>query len=101
MFDAHAFEINGSVFQPAGLFTSVGSLVSGILILLTSIAGILSVFFIIMGGIKFVTAGGDEKKMAGASSTITYAIIGIVVTALAFVILQVIQRFFGSDIQIT
>lgn len=90
-----------SNFSPALKFGSIGQLFTTIITILTSVAGVISVFFIILAGIKFVTAGGDEKKVASAQATITYAIIGLVVTALAFIILQVIQRFFGSNIQIT
>lgn len=90
-----------AVFDPAQAFNSFGDLASVILTILTGLAGALSIFFIIIGGIKFVTASGDEKKLASAQATITYAIIGIIVTALAFVILQVVQRFLGSNINIS
>ena len=99
--DVHAFEIE-QVFQPAiGGFNTFGKLATVIITILTGLAAIVAVFFIILGGLKLVTASGDEKKMAGAQSTITYAIIGIVVTALAFVILQVVQYFFGADVLLT
>ena len=48
-----------------------------------------------------VTAGGDPKKLAGARSTIFYALIGLVVIALAFAIVQVVQYILGSKIPIT
>jgi len=95
-----AFDIQ-SKFTPAQRFTSFGSLASDIILILTSIAGSLSIIFIIMAGIKFVTAGGDPKKMASATSTLTYAIIGLVVTTLAFVILRAVQFFFKANIPIT
>ena len=101
MFEIHAFQIGPANFSPAGLFTNFGDLVTDIILILTSLAGALSVIFIIIGGIKFVTASGDEKKMASATSTITYAIIGIIVTILAFVILQVVQFLFKSSVPIT
>lgn len=90
-------------FQPAksGAFNTFGDLATVILIILTSAAGVISVIFIIIAGIKFVTASGDEKKLQSAASTITYAIIGIVVTALAFIILQVTQHLLGADVGVT
>jgi hypothetical protein len=99
MSKVYAFSIQDT-FQPAGLFSNLGELVSDILLILTGAAGVLSVFFIIIAGLKFVTAAGDEKKMASAQATITYAIIGLAVTALAFVILQIVQAFFGANIEI-
>lgn len=102
MFDAYAasFTIDKTTFQPAGLFSNFGSLTSSIVAVLISASFIIAIFFIIIGGLKIVTASGDMKKIQAAQGTITYAIIGLVVTVLAFVILQLIQYFFGADIKI-
>jgi len=62
------------------------------------IAGALSVFFIFIGGISFILSGGQEEKIKQAVSTIRYAIIGLIVTLLAVVIIQVIGRIFGLDV---
>ena len=97
---ADSFPIKGN-FPPADKFTNVGALVTNIIIILTSFAGALAFIFIIIGGIKFVTAAGDEKKMQSATQTLTYAIIGLIVTALAFVILQVVQKFLGANVKVT
>lgn len=85
-------------FHPAriagyGDSTGFGRLASDILLILTSVAASLSIIFVVISGIKFVTSGGDPKNLASARSTLTYAIIGIVVTILAFVILRVVQFF--------
>jgi len=81
--------------------TGIGKLASDILLILVSIAASLSVIFIVIAGIKFVTSGGDSKKLASASGTLTYAIIGIVVTVLAFIILRIVQFFLQSNVPIT
>lgn len=103
MFDVYAvsFEIDEGVFSPAGLFENFGQLATTIITILVSFAGALSIIFIIIAGFKFITSSGDEKKLASASSTLTYAIIGLAVTILAFVILRVVQRFIGADVEIT
>lgn len=89
------------IFPPAGRFQNFGQLASDIILILTSVAGAVSIIFIIIAGIKFITAAGDEKKMAAASATLTYAIIGLIVTILAFVILRVVQFFLGANVAIT
>lgn len=97
-----AFQIQ-DVFQPAGIYkdtTGVAKLFSDIILILTGVAGILSFVFIIIGGIKIITAADDPKKLQGGWSTIMYAIIGLVVTALAFVILRVVQYFLKSNVAI-
>ena len=97
MFDTYAFSI-ASVFGPASYFTDFGKLASDILTILVSAAGALAIIFIIISGIKLVTASGDPKKIASATSTLTYSIIGLVVVILAFIIIQVVQAFFGATI---
>ncbi len=94
-FDAHAFSIS-SVFGPASYFTDFGKLASNILTILVSLAGALALIFIIISGIKLVTASGDPKKISAATSTLTNSIIGLVVVILAFIIIQVVQAFFGG-----
>lgn len=62
------------------------------------IAGLLSVVFIFIGGISFILSGGAEDKIKGAVSTIRYAIIGLIVTILATVIVGTVGKAMGLDI---
>jgi len=93
------FRIQDS-FSPAGKFSDFGSLATAVVQILISFAFAISIIFIIIAGIKIVTASGDEKKLAAATGTLTYAIIGLVVTILAFVIVQVVQYLIGSSVAI-
>ena len=107
---AASFDIK-NVFQPAGITSrgikifetsaGFGYLASDILLVLTSVSASLAVIFIVVAGIKFVTSGGDPKKLGSASSTLTYAIIGLAVTILAFVVLRIVQFFLKSAVPIT
>ena len=100
---AAAFEITKDLFPPAGPYgdvTSFGTLASDIVLILTGVAFAISIIFIIIAGIKIVTASGDEKKLASAQSTLTYAIIGLVLTILAFVIVRLVQYFIGANMAI-
>lgn len=62
------------------------------------IAGFLSVIFIFYGGFSFILSGGQEEKIKSAVSTIRYAIIGLVITILATVIVGTVGRAMGLDI---
>lgn len=62
---------------------SVNSLVSNVVNLLSLFVGIVAVVMIIVGGIKYVTSGGDSAKVTSAKNTLVYAVIGLVVAALA------------------
>lgn len=56
---------------------------------LSIIAGVAAVIMLILGGLKYVTSGGDSSSTASAKNTIIYAIVGLIVVALA----QAIVRF--------
>lgn len=59
------------------------------------IAGFLSVVFIFVGGISFILSGGQEDKIKQAVSTIRYAIIGLVITVLAVIIVNALGKILG------
>lgn len=52
------------------------------------IVGIIAVIMLIIGGIKYVISGGDSKKVTDAKNTVLYAIIGLVISFLAFAIVN-------------
>lgn len=52
------------------------------------IVGIISVIMIIYGGFRYITSGGDSGRVGNAKNTLIYAIIGLVVVALAQLIVQ-------------
>lgn len=57
---------------------------SSILNIVFTILGLLSVIFIIIGGVKYTLSGGDSAGIKSAKETITYAIVGLIVALLAF-----------------
>lgn len=74
-----------------GLF---GNLVSGLL----SFAAIALFIMLLIGGFKYLTSGGDPKNLESAKATLTYAIIGMVLLALTFLILVLIEEFTGANV---
>jgi len=53
-------------------------------------AGIIAVGFIIWAGIRYVLSGGDAEKVKKAKNTLLYAIIGLLIAALALVIVNLV-----------
>ena len=51
--------------------------------ILALIAGVVSVIFLVIGGMKYVTSNGDSSAVSSAKNTIIAALIGLVVAALA------------------
>jgi len=63
-------------------------------------AGIVLFILIILGGFKYMTSGGDPKAVEGAQKTLTYAIGGLIVILLSFLILVLIKTITGVDVTI-
>lgn len=61
-------------------------------------AGLLSIVFIFIGGISFITSGGNEDKIKQAVSTIRYAIVGLIITIVAVLIVNILGRTIGLDV---
>jgi len=55
-------------------------------------------FMLIVGGLKYLTSGGDAKNVQSAQQTITWALLGILFLVLAIVILRIISVFTGVDL---
>lgn len=51
--------------------------------ILSWVVGVISVIMIIVGGFRYITSGGASDKVTGAKNTIIYALIGLVIVALA------------------
>ncbi|OGF99436.1 hypothetical protein A2Y99_00130 [Candidatus Gottesmanbacteria bacterium RBG_13_37_7] len=63
-----------------------------------SLATLALFVMLVIGGFKYMTAGGDPKTATSARQTITYAVVGIVLLALAFIIFRIIYAFTGVDV---
>lgn len=66
------------------------SSVSNVLDLLFAIAGALAMIYILVGAIRFSTAGGDPQSVAGGRRTVIYALVGLVVTMVAVTITAIV-----------
>lgn len=59
--------------------------------------GGMCVLFMLVGAARYVTANGDAKQTTTAKNTILYALIGMVISSMAFIIVQfVLGRLTGS-----
>ena len=77
--------------DPAG--QTVNEIIATVINIFSFIVGVIAVIMIIIGGIKYITSGGDSNNISSAKTTIIYAIIGLVVVALAQIIVRfVLQR---------
>jgi len=68
--------------------SSLNGVVSSILNLLSVLVGVAAVIMIIVSGFRYITSGGDATKVGAAKSALIYAIVGLVIVALAQVIVH-------------
>jgi len=69
-------------------------LVQRIVTIMLVIGVVLALFFLLWGGIRWITSGGDKAKLDAARGTITAAIVGLILAFLAFFIISVITFLF-------
>ena len=63
-------------------------------------AGIAALVMLVIGGFKFLSAGGDKEATQKAGQTITYAVGGLVLVLSAWIILNFLGNFLGVDFSI-
>ncbi len=79
-------------------FPNLGKLISNILSLLFFFAALLAFLFIILGGIQWITAGGDKVAAQSARDRITAAVIGLVIVVAAFAITVILSKVLGINL---
>lgn len=85
--------------QPTGMkITDIGVLISRVISLAFIVAGILTFAFLVMGGIEWLTSGGDKTKTEQARNRITAAVVGLAIVAASWALMKLIAYFFGVDV---
>lgn len=75
----------------------INSLITTIINIFSIIVGIVAVIMIIVGGLKYITSGGDSGNVSSAKNTIIYALVGLVIVAFAqFIVRFVLSRATGT-----
>lgn len=68
--------------------TDLSDVIVGIVNGIVAILGIVAAIFVIVGGVNYMTSQGDAGKLQKAKNTILYSLIGLVIAALAFAIIN-------------
>lgn len=94
---AYAQEFN--VVQPNSVqVNNLGSVVSAVAGVMIIIAAIAAFLFLIIGGIQWITSGGDKAGMESARNRITAAIVGLIIVASAWALMTLLGQFIGFNI---
>ena len=88
----------GTTIAPGqGFATDLGSLINSVLNLVMIIALLLVFLYLILGGIQWITSGGDKGKTEEARNKITAAVIGIIILAAAYALVQFVAYVLGFE----
>lgn len=79
-------------------FTNLGQILKNLLTLAFFVAGVAMFFSIVLGGIQWITAGGDPKAMDSARRRITNAVIGLIIVVAAYAIALILEQVLGIRI---
>jgi phosphate starvation-inducible membrane PsiE len=77
--------------NPVGKNTNFGDLLATVINALLVFAGAVAVLFLIVGGFRYVVSAGNPDQVEGAKKTILYAILGLIIIFIAFVLVQLIE----------
>jgi hypothetical protein len=91
-------DLSDNAVEPGrGFATDIGTLINAVLSFVMVIAALLVFFYLIWGGIEWITSGGDKGQTEKARNKITAAVIGLVILAASYAILTLVLRFLGFN----
>lgn len=85
---------DGGCVPIAGGGNTIEETIATIINIFSLVVGAVAVIMIIVGGFKYITSGGDSSNISSAKNTILYAIVGLVIVAIA----QAVVRFVLTEV---
>lgn len=79
-------------------FTNLGPLIQVLITLAFTLAGLLFLAYFLIGGLQWITSGGDPKNVAAARSRITNAFVGFILVVASYAIILIVEKVFGINI---
>lgn len=90
---------SGTASQDATAEAKINSALAYAVDLILYASGGVAVFFLVFGGIRYITSLGNQERMDAAKKIITYAVIGLLAIILSFAIVtNVIDLIFKSTV---
>lgn len=88
---------SSSCDQGAGVDNgSITTLASKIVNIFSLVVGVVAVIMIIYGGFRYITSGGDSGRVGNAKNSLVYAIVGLIIVALAQLIVHFVLNQTGQ-----
>jgi len=78
----------------------LGQIISSVSNVIISLAAIAVLMYFLWAGYNWLTAGGDKQKVEEARTRITNALIGMAIVASALALSAIVNKFFGTNVDI-
>ncbi len=83
--------------------TGLGIALSGIIELIYIIAAVIFIFFLLWSALEFIYSRGDKEHIQSARGRLTWALIGLILLGISFVLIRIIGtivgfQFFGGEL---
>jgi cytochrome bd-type quinol oxidase subunit 2 len=75
--------------------STLGDKIKTIINIFSAVVGAVAVIMIIVGGFRYITSAGNETNVKAARTTILYAVVGLVIVALAQLIVHFVIHTAG------
>lgn len=85
--------------SPPGVSTDICTLVGSGLTFIYAIAGVIALVLLVLGGIQYMSSGGDKVAVEQARGRITSAIVGLVIVFGAYLVIN--QIIIGQVLEAT
>jgi len=83
------------IVQPTGALTNLNTILTAAIQLIIIVAGLIAFVFLLLGGIKWISSGGDKGQVEAARNQIIQALIGLVVVFAAWGIIVLVEGITG------
>lgn len=85
--------------DPAGL-DQFEQVFSSVISVIVGLGFMVLVVVLVFAGFKYLISGGEPKAIQAAHQTATWALLGIIFMAVAWIILQLIENFTGVKVTV-
>lgn len=88
------------ISPPANIgFRSLSDFIKNALVLVFAVGAFLVLIMLILGAYEWITSGGDKEAVGKARNRIINALVGLLILAIAFALVNLIGQFTGLNIQ--
>lgn len=82
--------------KPQGAIVNFSQLIAGLLTLFIVVAGLITFLYILLGGLRLITSGGNKENAKAAMGQIMHAMIGLFVVLAAWGAMTFMQQLTGA-----